>query len=111
VRKRLGIVTKVASVARIELLGIEPEWAGVPDQALAQLPGRLQFADLDEGGDEQERADHKCSLLPAKAIIRVLDAVAQNQSSLSQLACDRKHGVSDPLVASGQESKQGHRQK
>ena len=49
VGERLWEVAEVTAIHRIQLLGVEPQWTGVGQQAFAQCFGAGHFSDLDEG--------------------------------------------------------------
>ena len=59
VRKRLGEVAQVAAGDRVDLLGVEPERAGVAEQPLAQPPRTVELTDLTQRRDQPERADEE----------------------------------------------------
>ena len=103
-RERLGEVAEVTAGAVIDLLGVEAERRGVAEQALAQLPGADQLADLGECRDQPERADQEGAFLAGEAIVGLIHAVAQDQPVLGQLIGDRDHGRADSRVVAGEEA-------
>src|SRR5690606_14590437 len=50
-------VTQMPSIARIDLLGVELEWAREAEQTFAQPRGAGQFSDLHQRRHQPERAD------------------------------------------------------
>ena len=103
-------VAQVAAGARVDLLGVETERAGVGEQLLAEVTAALDLADLDQRGHEPERADREGALLAGEAVVGLLDAVAQDEPVLGQLVGDRQHGRADALVIGRQEAGHHHQQ-
>ena len=67
VRERLREVAEVAAGVGVELLGVEAERRGDPQQPLHQVARPLQLADDRERRDEPERADQERALLARTA--------------------------------------------
>ena len=100
----------MAAAARVDLLGVQPERAGERQQLLAQLPGPLLLADLDERRHQPERADGERAFLARQPVVGLLDAVAQHQPVDGELVGDRQHRGADPRVVGRQEAQQRHQQ-
>ena len=84
----------------VELLGVEPERRGDPQQPLHQVARPLLLADDRQRGDEPERADEERPLLAGQAVVGLVGAVAQDEPVLGQLVGDRQDGRAQALVVS-----------
>ena len=89
VRERLREVAEVPAGVGVELLGVEPERRGDPQQPLHQVARPLQLADDRERRDEPERADQERALLAREAVVGLVGAVAQHEAVLGQVVGDR----------------------
>src|SRR5579875_1103037 len=69
VGERLREVAEVAPGLGVDLLGVEAERAGVPEQPLAEQPRALQLADLAQRRHEPERADQERPLPALEAVV------------------------------------------
>ncbi len=65
VREGLGEVAQVPAGARVELLGVEAERRGDPQQPFHQVARALLLADDRQAGDQPEGADQEAALLAA----------------------------------------------
>ena len=61
------------------------------------------LADLEQPGDQPERADRERALLAGQTVVGLLDAVAQHQTVLGEFVGDRQHGGPHPRIVGGQE--------
>ena len=96
----------MAATARVDLLGVELQRAGVGQQLLAQLAGAVELADLAQRRDQPERADGERALLPAHPIVRLFGAVAQHHAVDGQLVGDCEHRGADARVVGRKEANQ-----
>src|SRR3981189_2319798 len=69
VGKRLREIAEVPAAARVDLLGIELQRAGVRKQLLAQDPPAVELADLAQRRNKPERADREGAFLAAQSIV------------------------------------------
>src|SRR5262249_1851527 len=107
VSEGLRKVAEVTAASVVDLLGVELQRAGVREQLLTELTRSRYLADLHQRRDQPEGADGECPLFAAKAVVSLLDAVAEHQAVLGELVGDGHHGGSDPLVLWRQEPDQG----
>ena len=76
----------MAAGVGIELLGVEPERRGDPEQPLHQVARLLQLADDRQRRDEPEGADEERALLAREAVVGLVGVVAEDEAVLRQLA-------------------------
>src|SRR5512133_4037485 len=103
-RKRLREVAKVARRLHVELLRVEAERRGDPQQSLEQVTGLLTLPDDRERRDEPEGADEERSLLAGTPVVGLVRSVAQHEAVLGEVACDRLERRAQPLVGRRQEA-------
>ena len=81
-----GKLPRWRPVVGVELLGVEAERRGDPQQPLHQVARPLQLADDRERRDEPERADQERALLAREAVVGLVGPVAEDEAVLGQLA-------------------------
>ncbi len=112
VRERLREVAEVPAGVGVELLGVEAERRGDPQQPLHQVARPLQLADDRERRDQPERADQERALLAGQAVVGLVGAVAQDEAVLGQVVGDRvSTRRAQPLVVAGQEAEDRRQQR
>ena len=83
---------------RVELLGIEAEGRGDPEQPLHQIPGSLQLSDDRERRHKPERADQERSLFAGEAVVGLIGAVTQDEAVLGQILGDCENSIPQAFV-------------
>ena len=104
--ERLREVAEMPGPFDLELLRVEAEWRGDPEQALHQAPGPIHLTDDGESRDQPVRADQEGSFLARQAVVGLVGSVAEHEPVLGQLLLDRIDCVAQALVAAGQETEQ-----
>src|SRR3954447_15966852 len=97
-------VAEVTAGQRVDLLAVQLERAGVREQPLAESPRPAELPDLDEGGDEPERADREAPLLARQTVVGLLGLVPEDEAIDRQLVGDREDRGADPRVVRGKEA-------
>ena len=110
VREGLREVAQVPAVARIDLLRIEPQRAGVGQELLQQVVRAVGLADLRQRRDQPERTDRERALLAAQPVVRLVDAVPKDQAVGGQLVGDRQDRVPDARIVRREESNERRQQ-
>ena len=103
-------VSEMPTGAMVDLLRVELERAGVPEQSLAQMLGAGKLADLHESRHQPERADRERAFLSRQSVVGGVNAIAQNQTVLGEFVRDGENRGADSLVLGGQESEQRSQQ-
>src|SRR5204863_7313148 len=85
VRERLREVAQLPARARVDLLAVEQQRAGVGQDLLADVTGPLVLADLAERRNQPERADGERALLAGEPVVGLVALVAQHQAVPGQL--------------------------
>src|SRR3954453_13893492 len=110
VRERLREVAEVAAGVSVELLRVEPERRGDPEQALHQVAGALLLADDRQRRDQPEGADQEAALLAREPVVRLAGPIAQYEPVLGQVICDRQNALVETLIVTRQEAEEGRQQ-
>ena len=106
----LGEVAEVVRGARVELLRVEPERRGDPQELFHQVAGALLLADDRQAGDQPEGADQEAPLLARHAVVGLVGAVAQDEAVLGEVVGDRQHARAQALVVARQEAEDRRQQ-
>ena len=106
-----GKLPRWRPVLGVELLGVEPQRRGDPQQPLHQVARALLLADDRERGHEPERADQEAALLARQAVVGLAGPVAQHEAVLGQVVGDREHALVQALVVGGQEAEDRRQQR
>ena len=103
VGERLREVPEVPAGVDVELLRVEPERRGDPEQPLHEVARALLLADDRQRGDQPEGADEEGPLLAGQAVVGLVRPVPQDEAVLGQLVGDGEHAAVQALVVARQE--------
>ena len=95
----------------VELLGIETEGRGDPEQPLHQVTGSLQLSHDRERRYKPKRADQERSLFSGKAVVGLIGAVAQDEAILGQLLGDGENRIPQAFIVMCKKLEAGRQQR
>ena len=105
-----GKFPQVVDGVGVELLGVQPERRGHPQQPLHEVAGPAPLPHDGEGGDEPERADEEGALLARQAVVGLVGAVAQHEAALGEVVGDGEDRGLEAGVVAGEEAEDGGQQ-